>query len=169
MKIHCISFFFLSSYFFVSCSGCANSEGKKGTKRLPIQSTSTSGVKIKMKEENGVYKIPVLINGVEMYFIIDTGASMISISETEANFLYKQGTLLNSDFLGDMKFTDANGNINSGSLVRLRSVKIGNSILYNVQASVVSNSNAPLLLGQTALSRFGKISIDYHKKIIEFE
>jgi aspartyl protease family protein len=48
---------------------------------------------IKMISANGVYKVPVEINGTSMNFIFDTGASDITISSTEARFLYKQGTL----------------------------------------------------------------------------
>ena len=32
---------------------------------------------VKMEKRNGVYQIPVTINGSEMYFIFDTGAGMI--------------------------------------------------------------------------------------------
>ena len=104
-----------------------------------------------------------------MNFIFDTGASIISISETEARFLYKQGTLTEADFVGEANFTDANGDISSGMIVKLRTVKIGDRTLHNVQASIVPNSNAPLLLGQTALGQFGKISIDYQRGTITFE
>jgi aspartyl protease family protein len=38
-----------------------------------------------------------------------------------------------------------------------------------VQASVVHNLQAPLLLGQSALNKFGKISIDYNNGEITFE
>ena len=44
--------------------------------------------------------------------------------------------------------------------MNLREVKIGDMILENVEALVVDNVNAPLLLGQTVLERFGSIEID---------
>lgn len=124
---------------------------------------------VKMVEHKGVYKIPAYVNGVRMDFILDTGASLISISQTEARFLYKQGTLSNQDFVRSADFMDANGNISVGSVVRLRTVRIGNRTLRNVNASVVDNDRAPLLLGQSVLAKFGKVSIDYQRGVVQFE
>jgi aspartyl protease family protein len=38
-----------------------------------------------------------------------------------------------------------------------------------IDALIVPNNKAPLLLGQTALAKFGKISIDYERGIITFD
>jgi aspartyl protease family protein len=113
--------------------------------------------------------IPVDINNVPMHFIFDTGASLISISSTEAIFLYKQGKLSKEDIKGKANFTDANGVVSEGTIIVLREVKIGNKILRNVEASVVNNLEAPILMGQSALEKFGKISIDYGNNEITFE
>ena len=122
-----------------------------------------------MEKLNGVYQIPVTINGIPMFFIFDTGASIISISETEVNFLYKQGKLTQKDIKGTAKFSDANGDISEGTIIVLETVKIGDRVLHNIEASVVHNLNAPLLFGQSALGEFGKISIDYNRGEITFE
>jgi aspartyl protease family protein len=124
---------------------------------------------VKMEKRNGVYQIPVTINGSEMYFIFDTGAGMISISSVEATFLYKQGRLKDEDFVGKADFLDANGNISEDAIIVLKEVTIGNRTIRNIQASVVGNAKAPLLFGQSALEKFGKISIDYGKGEISFE
>ena len=104
-----------------------------------------------------------------MKFIFDTGASIISISQAEAAFLYKQGTLTDEDFIGNSSFQDANGNVSEGTIARLRKVKVGNIILQDVEASIVPNQRAPLLFGQSALKKFGRISIDNtkHQLILE--
>jgi aspartyl protease family protein len=124
---------------------------------------------IQMTEDGGVFTIPVQVNGTPMTFIFDTGASLISMSETEAAFMFKQGTITKDDIIGKAKFSDANGDISEGTIVNLRSVQIGNRTLQNVRASVVSGGEAPLLLGQSALAQFGKLSIDYQRKTIAFE
>jgi aspartyl protease family protein len=124
---------------------------------------------VKMEKIHGVNQIPVEINGVKMHFIFDTGASIISISETEAIFLFKQGSLRKEDILGTADFSDANGDISEGTIINLRTVKIGSQILKDVKASVVHNSIAPLLFGQSALEKFGKISIDNNKQELTFE
>ena len=124
---------------------------------------------IQMTKRSGVYFIPCKINGSEMEFIFDTGASDIVLSLTEALFLYKQGTLTDADFIGTQQYQIANGAVEEGTVVKLKTVEIGNRTLYNVQASIVHNLQAPLLLGQSALNKFGKISIDYSKNEITFE
>lgn len=147
-------------------------ESKNNRNKFPETSIEKNGFgsnEIRMSKESGVYKIPIIINGVKMYTIFDTGASLISISNTEASFLYKQGTLTESDFEGSVNFQDATGGISTGTIINLKEVQIGNIILRNVKASVVNNNSAPLLLGQSALSKFGKISIDYGKGILIFE
>jgi len=47
-----------------------------------------------------------------------------------------------------------------GTKIKLRNVSIGEISLKNIEASVVHNQNAPLLFGQSALTRFGKVSVD---------
>jgi len=164
-----------------SCSGCS----KSGQKSSRVSSSSSSrrenspdreqqfssGDKtvIKMKKVGGVYQIPVDVNGVRMGFIFDTGASSISISNTEAMFLAKQGLLTKEDVKGSQSFSDANGDISEGTIINLKTVKIGNRVLHNIEASVVDNLNAPLLFGQSALGKFGKISIDNSRGEVTFE
>lgn len=124
---------------------------------------------VKMQEVDGVYEIPVSIDGIPMIFIFDTGAGDISISALEASFLYKQGRLTDSDFVGNSDFVDANGNISQGAIINLSTVTIGNKTLHNVRASVVNNLKAPLLFGESALQQFGKITIDFNNKELIFE
>lgn len=124
---------------------------------------------VRMEKVDGVYEIPTKINDVPMRFIFDTGAGMISISLTEANFLYKGGSLKKEDIVGVQDFVDANGDVTEGAVIILDKVQIGNRTLRHVEASVVGNQVAPLLMGQTALSKFGKISIDYKQGTISFE
>lgn len=124
---------------------------------------------VRMEKKNGVYEVPVEINGSKMFFIFDTGASDIIISLTEAIFLYKQGTLTDDDFIGAQQYQIADGSISEGTIINLKTVKIGNRTLTNVQASIVHNMSAPLLFGQSALAQFGKVTIDYNRSEITFE
>lgn len=162
-----------------SASSCERKSGRLNSQRninkIPLTKKSQTNsdfndhTTIKMSEENGVYLIPCKINGIKMEFIFDTGASDITMSLTEALVLYKNGTLTDEDFIGLQQYQIANGDIEEGTSVRLKKVEIGNQILYNVQATIIHNMKAPLLLGQSALSKFGKISIDYNNKEITFE
>jgi len=124
---------------------------------------------VRMREENGVQYVPVKINNVELQFIFDTGASSICISVVEAVMLYRQGTLSDDDILGKEQFQDATGHISQGTIINLKSVKIGGKELNNIRATVVGNDVAPLLLGQSVLSRFGSYKIDNVKNEIIFD
>jgi len=161
-----------------SCSGCSksgnrlrsfNERSQSAGKTESLDRKENKGKTIvKMLKNSGVYEIPTEINGIPMYFIFDTGAGVISMSNTEAGFLFKQGKLTEEDIIGTADFIDANGDISAGTIIMLKTVKIGDRVLNNVEASVVDNLNAPLLMGQSALEKFGKISIDYNKSEIEF-
>jgi len=173
-KILCYALVIILLVLFVGCNGCSRSGRNKTTNsRLEDKQVSISSkhqkTMVLMSEENGVYKIPVFINDTKMTFVFDTGASDITISNTEALFLYKQGTLTQEDILGTQKYQIADGSISEGTIINLRSVQIGNRTFSNVKASVIHNSEAPLLLGQSALTKFGKVSIDYKNNEITFE
>jgi aspartyl protease family protein len=163
----------LLTIFLSGCNGCSksgkiNGHGDNNNSSQSDYDDNESNI-IKMKTENGVYKIPIYINDTKMNFIFDTGASDITISETEAMFLYKQGTLQQEDILGTQQYQIADGSISEGTIINLRTVKIGKKTLKNVKASIVHNMEAPLLLGQSALAQFGKVSIDYNKNEITFD
>ena len=112
------------------------------------------------KMYSGVYEVPCIINGPQLKFVFDTGASNVSISSVEAAFMLKNGYLKEEDIRGKEYFSTATGEIREGAKLNLREIKIGDAILKNVEASVVQNQQAPLLLGQSVLERFGTITID---------
>lgn len=126
------------------------------------------GTKVKMESKGGVYLVPINVNGLDLKFIFDTGASSICISSAEAMVMARQGKITDKDILGQEQFQDATGGISVGTVVNLETVNIGGIVLHDVEATVVDNISAPLLLGQTALAKFGKISIDYNNLTIEF-
>ncbi len=137
---------------------------------VPAGAGSTGSVTtVRMTKRNGVYEVPIEINDIPMNFIFDTGASAISISLTEVEILLDQGKISRDDFIRKQSFVDATGRVSEGAIIRLRKVKIGDKIIKDVEASVVNTSNAPLLFGQSALERFGKVSIDYNNQLITLE
>lgn len=132
------------------------------------ESKVTRHTRVRMIRDNGVYYVPIEVNGLKLRFIFDTGASSISLSSAEAIVMYRQGLITDDDILGSSQMQDATGGISTGMVVNLRTVTIGDIVLNNIQATVVDNIQAPLLLGQTALSKFGKVSLDYEHGYIEF-
>lgn len=117
-------------------------------------------VEIPFTPDGGCTSVKCTINELPLNFIFDTGASIVSLSQVEANFMLKNGYLKHDDFVGSGRFVDANGDITEGTIVNLRVVDFGGMKLNNVRASVVRNQKAPLLLGQSVLGRLGSIEID---------
>ena len=112
------------------------------------------------RKGRSTFEVPCSVNGLELQMIFDTGASDVTISSVEANFMLKNGQLSREDIKGKKYYQIANGDIAEGTTVTLREVKIGDAVLHNVDASVVHSQKAPLLLGQSVLERFGTITID---------
>jgi len=180
MKMKCFNAYFccMSLLFLSSCVGCSSRSGRGnsrtnreqlGAQESTRERRSNSPTSVQMISEGGVYKVPISINGVTLNFIFDTGASDICISPAEAQVLFRQGTLTEEDVIGKQEYTIADGSTSEAVVVRLKSVTIGSRTIHNVKASIIDNNNAPLLLGQSALSKFGQISIDYDRGVIRFE
>ena len=121
---------------------------------------------IPFTQESGVCKVKCAINGLPLHFIFDTGAADVSISSVEATFMAKNDFLSSSDIIGKQNYQTADGNITEGTVINLKDVKLGSLHLNNIKASVVRNQAAPLLLGQSVLSKLGKIEIDNTKKVL---
>lgn len=121
---------------------------------------------IPFTQKSGVCKVKCAINGLPLHFIFDTGATDVSISSVEATFMAKNDFLSSSDIIGKQNYQTADGNITEGTVINLKDVKLGSLHLNNIKASVVRNQAAPLLLGQSVLSKLGKIEIDNTKKVL---
>ncbi|MFM6948724.1 MAG: tetratricopeptide repeat protein [Aquirufa sp.] len=114
----------------------------------------------------GTYEVKSKINGLPLNMTFDTGASDILISQTEVDFMLKNGYLTEQDFIGSNNYYTANEEKIEARTVMLRQVEIGGLVLRNVRAAVIKNRKAGMLFGQSALSRYGKITIDNQKKQI---
>ena len=122
---------------------------------------------IPFERRNGVTEVKCTINGLPLYFIFDTGAGDVTISMVEANFMFKNGYLSNKDIIGKQSYMVATGEVAEGTVINLSNVEFGGMKLSNVRASVVKSQTAPLLLGQSVLSRLGKIEIDNQKRVLK--
>ncbi len=123
-------------------------------------------VEIPFTKTRGVTEVQCIVNGLPLHFVFDTGASDVTMSMVEATFMLKNKYLSPLDVVGKQNYLTADGNVSEGTVINLKSVKIGDLELTNVRASVVKSQNAPLLLGQSVLGRLGKIEIDNEKRVI---
>ncbi|MGN0187502.1 MAG: retroviral-like aspartic protease family protein [Paludibacteraceae bacterium] len=131
------------------------------------QQSNECVVEIPFTATNGVTKVDCTINGLPLNFVFDTGASDVTISQTEANFMFKNGYLSPRDVVGKQFYQTADGNISVGTTFVINHINFGGLELTGVRASVVENQKAPLLLGQTILKRLGKIEIDNERRVLK--
>lgn len=116
---------------------------------------------VQMKKQlGGTYEVPCHVNGLPLKFIFDTGATDVTISSVEANFMLKNDYLSAKDFKGSKQYLNASGEITEGSVICLKEVVVGDVTLKNINASVVRNQKAPLLLGESVLQKFGTFTVD---------
>lgn len=124
---------------------------------------------VPFEKRQGVRFVKVKVNGVEMEMLFDTGASDVSISLTEAIYLFKQGKLNPEDIEGYKYSQIADGSIVEGMVINIRRLELGEGLIAeNVKAFVVGNMEAPLLLGNSAIEDFGSFEIDDVDEVIRF-
>ena len=148
-----------------------NEYEEKHLQEIASDEENDSAYELKVEEvpftkDAGVCKVKCSINGLPLHFIFDTGATDVSISSVEATFMAKNDFLSSSDIIGKQNYQTADGNITEGTIINLKDVKLGSLHLNNIKASVVRNQAAPLLLGQSVLSKLGKIEIDNTKNVL---
>ena len=126
----------------------------------------SSTITIIMNKRNYIYYVPCKINGLKADFVFDTGASSISLSSDFASRLIDMGVLSDNDVVGKGNSTIADGSVSQVLVVNIKDVEIGGMHLKNVRAAINEQQNAPLLFGQSAIEKLGKITIDGSKLII---
>lgn len=154
--------FVLGLLLLVSCTTQPSEPVSIETKdTLQVADTVPQEVRvgIKMTSIGGVYQIPCYVNGVKMNFIVDTGAANVTISLTEALFLYKNGYLEDADILGKSNSVVADGSIVENMEINLHSIEVGGIMMTDVKAVVVKSIDAHLLLGQSAIQKLGRIEL----------
>jgi aspartyl protease family protein len=99
-------------------------------------------------DSDGHFMTPGSINGGAVRFMVDTGATAVSLSASDANRIglnYRNGR--------PVRMQTANGVI-AGYLVTLDRVRIGDVEISGVQATVAEREMPFVLLGNTYLTRF---------------
>jgi aspartyl protease family protein len=99
-------------------------------------------------DSQGHFMPPGQINGRPVQFMVDTGATLVILSESDAkriNLKYEQGQ--------KVRVSTANGGA-VGYQVKLDSVKLGDAQVYAVPAIVLPQAMPYVLLGNSFLTRF---------------
>jgi clan AA aspartic protease (TIGR02281 family) len=121
---------------------------------------------VPVRSSGGTFVVPVLINGIiTLDFLIDSGASDVSIPADVVLTLMRAGTISKDDFLGTQTYTLADGTTVPSQTFTLHSLKLGDVVINDVVASMGSPEGT-LLLGQSFLSHFQKWSIDNKRQLL---
>jgi clan AA aspartic protease (TIGR02281 family) len=123
-------------------------------------------VRVAMRFQSGVYVVPVMINGVLILdFMVDSGASDVSIPEDVLVTLLRAGTVSSADFRSERTYVLANGSREVTRTILLRSLQVGDKVVDAVLASITTTKGS-LLLGQSFLKRFDSWSIDNNQHVL---
>lgn len=109
---------------------------------------------------SGLYHLNATLNDVDGKFIFDTGASGIVVNGDFFNKMVNQGKINQADYKGPVQSIIADGSVVQGSRYNIRDLQAGNLMLNNVEITVMPQRNAGMLIGQTFLAKFGKVTLD---------
>ena len=139
------------------------------TEQLNPAPSSSVGTEVSLVRKGGTFKVPVLVNGViQLDFTVDSGAADVSIPADVVLVMMRTGTLKDSDFLGAKTYRLADGSTIPSETFRIRSLKVGSNVIENVIGSM-ARVEGGLLLGQSFLSRFRRVSFDYTRQVMVLE
>jgi clan AA aspartic protease (TIGR02281 family) len=117
----------------------------------------------------GTFLVPVTINDrLTLRFMVDSGATDVTIPADVVLSLIRTGTLASEDFLGETTYTLADGSTRPSQAFRIRTLKVGDTMLENVIGGVAPEGAKPLL-GQSFLSRFKSWSINNNEWLLVLE
>ena len=120
---------------------------------------------VKLEQDGNCYLVGANVNGIPMKMTLDTGASTMSISIIEYEFLKKQ-KLISDSTAQVSECTIANGDTTKCFMIKIAQVSIGDTYVKNVDCLVMENPDAPLLLGMNVLNGLGGVSINYKRKLL---
>lgn len=130
---------------------------------------SERAIEVPLSERGGTLTVDAIINGGGPYpFVLDSGASHLSLPINFVEELSKLGLLTENDYTGDETYTLADGRTIQARTFVLRQVVIGSFQVENVQGSVAP-AGAPALLGQSVLRRLKKWKIDNERNVLILE
>jgi clan AA aspartic protease (TIGR02281 family) len=147
--------------------------GKESSAQVEIPSQpiapnawSAGPVTVALQIRGGTFIVPVTINAkIELDFTVDSGASTVVVPADVFGTLIPTGTITDADLTGKQSFTLADGSTQTQDTFRIRSLKIGDRVLNDVEASVAPSAGS-LLLGQSFLRRFKSWSMDNQRGVL---
>jgi predicted aspartyl protease len=125
---------------------------------------------IPLTRSGGVFRLFAVVNGsYRGEFVLDSGASDVSLSPSFMRTLVNAGTITQADLGPILHYKLADGRTVPSQTFHLRSIQVGDKIASNVLGSVAQGEDAEMLLGQSFLAHFKSWSIDNAKHALVLE
>ena len=112
------------------------------------------------RDSNGYFYADVKINGAPLHMLVDTGASGIALSRSDAQMAGIATSIGMNEVVGE----GADGAVR-GQQVVLQSVTMGDKTVEGLPA-IILNSGGQSLLGQSFLSKFASVHIEGDRMIL---
>jgi hypothetical protein len=131
----------------------------------PTAETSQDVVQLEL--HNGVFAVPVIINGaIIIPFVLDSGSADVQLPAEVVLTLIRTGTLSEQDFIGASSYVLANGTTLRSPRFRIREMRVGGHVVSNVAASVGPAVSSDALLGQSFLSKLPAWTLDNKRHVL---
>ena len=131
-----------------------------------VPRTECGSATVALVSDGGTFKVPVTINDqLTLKFVVDSGASDVSIPADVVATLLRTETITDADFLDKQTYRLADGSTIPSQRFVIRTLKIGDKTLQNVVGSIAPVTGS-LLLGQSFLSRFKSWSMDNQQQTL---
>jgi predicted aspartyl protease len=126
----------------------------------------TRRTEIPIRYDGSRYFVDGKVVGVEnVSFVLDAGATLVSIPRPTLDRLLLQGKIQESDFRGRIAFTGWDGGVTYRETLILPSLHVGEEIVENISAAEARNQDTALL-GVSFLSKFRNWSIDHERRLL---
>ena len=119
------------------------------------------------QESDGRYTMNASVNGVGVRTYYTPDNWYASVSSTTYLFLYENGYIADADVNGMTTVKMPNGTSNKAASFVIRNLKIGNVIVQNLPAFVITKQTVPLLVGNAAFDCFGTVSQEGNRLIVD--
>lgn len=121
-----------------------------GPSTTPAGDGAKSAVVVR-RAEDGLFYVNLAVNGRSVRFVVDTGASVVVLSQSDAAFA---GVAFDGAVVS---VTTANGS-SEMRWATVREVRVGDYVLNNVTATVANGAKTSLI-GQNVLSKINRVEI----------
>lgn len=116
--------------------------------------------------EEGRYRIEASVNGVAVKTYYTSENWFASMSSTTYLFLYQNDYIADADVRGMTTLKMPDGSTTKAASFVIKRLQIGNVIVQNLPAFVITKQTVPLLIGASAFDSFGEITQEGNRLII---